>query len=157
MQGQAHISADDIATWANRTGLFGDGRLLREGLAAWITEDHLKAAHILVPQIEAGFRALIGRCGRPTTKAHPRMKQARVVVTMGDILFHDETAEALGAHGPDILLHFSALYADPRGHNLRNDIAHGVLPIEGINAGIMLWVVHSLLMLGAWLKPQGAV
>jgi hypothetical protein len=148
------ISADDVAAWANRTGLFGDGRLLHEGVAAWMADDHIKATHILVPQIEAGFRALIGRCGRPTTKAHPQMKQARVVVTMGEILFHEETATALGKHGPDIVLHFRTLYADPRGHNLRNDIAHGLLAVENINEGTMLWIVHSLLLLGAWLKPE---
>jgi hypothetical protein len=149
------ISADDITAWANRTGLFGDGRLLHEGVAAWIADDNIKAAHILVPQVEAGFRALIGRCGRPTTEAHQQMKQARVVVTMGKILFHEETAPALGLHGPDIVLHFRTLYADPRGRNLRNDIAHGLLGIESIDAGTMLWVIHSLLLLGAWLKPEG--
>jgi hypothetical protein len=149
------ISADDITAWANRTGLFGDGRLLHEGVAAWMADDHIKAAHILVPQVEAGLRTLVGRRGRPTTKAHRKMKQARVVITMGDILFHEDTAPALGSYGPDIVLHFRTLYADPRGHNLRNDIAHGLLAVEHINAGTMLWIVHSLLLLGAWLKPEG--
>jgi lysyl-tRNA synthetase class 1 len=148
------LTGDDITDWANRTKLFGDGRLLREGVAAWMIEDHIKAAHILVPQIEAGFRTLIGRCGRPTTKAHQVMKQARVVVTMGDMLSQEETAVALGASGPDIMLHFRALYADPRGHNLRNDIAHGLLAVESINSGVMLWVIHSLLLLGGWLKLE---
>lgn len=149
------ISADDFAIWANRTGLFGDGQLLLEGLGAWLADDHIKAAHILLPQIEAGLRALIGNCGRPTTKAHPQMKQARMVVTMGEILFHEETAMALGKYGPDIVLHFRTLYADPRGHNLRNDIAHGLLAVESINTGTMSWIVHSLLLLGALLEPEG--
>jgi hypothetical protein len=103
------ITTEDIAAWANRTGLFGDGLLLREGLAAWMSEDHLKAAHILVPQVEAGFRTLTGRCGRPTTKAHPQMNQARMVITMGEILFNEETAQALGQHSSDVVLHFRAV------------------------------------------------
>lgn len=147
------LKAADFADWANRTGLFGDGVLLREGLAAWMAEDYVKAAHVLVPQVEAGFRNLVGRSGRPTTKAHPQMPQARMVITMGEILFHGETAPALGTHGPDIVLHFRTMYADPRGHNLRNDLAHGLASAGSLNAGIMLWVVHSLLLLGAWLKP----
>lgn len=148
------LSAEDFAVWANRTDLFGDGALLREGLSAWMANDHVKAAHLLVPQVEAGFRTLVGRAGRPTTKAHPQMPQARMVITMGEILFHDETAPALGKHGPDIVLHFRAFYADPRGHNLRNDLAHGLASAESLNASTNLWVVHSLVLLGTWLKPN---
>jgi hypothetical protein len=148
------LEASDFEGWANRTGLFGDGVLLREGIAAWMAADYLKAAHMLVPQVEAGFRALVGRCGRPTTKSHPQMPQARMVITMGEILFNEETAPALGTHGPDIVLHFRTLYADPRGHNLRNDLAHGLASPGSLHAGIMLWVVQSLLLLGAWLKPD---
>lgn len=147
------LTPEDFAAWANRTGLFGDGALLREGLSAWIANDQVKAAHLLVPQVEAGFRTLVGRAGRPTTRAHPQMPQARMVITMGEILFHEETASALGKHGPDIVLHFRAFYADPRGHNLRNDLAHGLASAESLNAGTNMWVVHSLLLLGAWLKP----
>jgi lysyl-tRNA synthetase class 1 len=146
------ISGDNIAEFANRTGLFGDGRLLRAGLSAWAADDFIKAAHILVPQVEAGFRTLAGRGGRPTTKPHPQMKQARMVVTFGDMLV-EETAATLGKLGRDIVLHLRALYADPRGHNFRNDLSHGLAAFESIDAGIMLWVVHSLLLLGAWLKP----
>lgn len=149
------LSAEDITLWANRTGLFGDGQLLREGLMAWMNCDHVKAAHILVPQVEVGFRSLVGLYGRPTTKAHPQMRQARMVVTMGEILFSDETLQALGRHGSNIVLHFRTLYADPRGQNLRNDLAHGLISTESLNAGIMLWVIHSLLLLGAWLLPEG--
>ena len=147
------LVADDFADQANRTGLFRDDRLLREGFAAWIAEDHIKAAHVLVPQVEAGFRSLAGRLGRPTTKAHRVMKQARVVTTFGDLL-DVETAQALGAHGSNLVLHMRALYADPRGHNLRNDLAHGLASPDRIHSGILMWVVHSLLLIGAWLIPD---
>jgi len=148
-------TASEVAGYANRTALFGDGRLLTEGLSAWFAADYVKASHVLVPQVEAGFRTLIGRGGRPTTKPHREMKQARIVTSFGDMLTA-ETAAALGSHGPDVVLHFRALYADPRGNNLRNELAHGVAPIESMSAGIMLWVVHSVLLLGAWLKPRSA-
>lgn len=151
------ITGDDIADFANRTSLFGDARLLRDGLSAWAANDHIKAAHILVPQVEAGFRTLLGRGGRPTTKPHPKMKQARMAMTFGDMLYPEDTAKVLGPHGPDILLQLRALYADPRGHNLRNEISHGLAAYESINAGIMLWVIHSLLLLGAWLKPDAVL
>lgn len=147
------ITASDFIAWINRAGLFKDGKLLSDGIEAWFADDHGKALHILVPQVEAGFRALCGRHGRPTTKAHPQMRQARMVITMGEILFHKETPTALGKLGEDLVLHMRALYADPRGFNLRNDLAHGVLSPESIHAGIVLWVVHSLVVIGAWLAP----
>lgn len=146
------LTATDFVDFANSTKLFGDGRLLSEGISAWLRDDYIKSAHVLVPQVEAGFRTLLGRGGRPTTKPHPQMKQARMVTTFGDMLT-ESNAAALGKHGPDIVLHFRALYADPRGNNFRNELAHGLASIESINAGILLWVVHSLLLLGAWLRP----
>jgi lysyl-tRNA synthetase class 1 len=146
------LIATDFVDFVNSTKLFGDGRLLSEGISAWLRNDYIMAAHVLVPQVEAGFRTLLGRGGRPTTKPHPQMKQARMVTTFGDMLTENKAA-ALGEHGPDIVLHFRALYADPRGNNLRNELAHGLASIESINAGILLWVIHSLLLLGAWLRP----
>ncbi|HOY78374.1 MAG TPA: DUF4209 domain-containing protein [Hyphomonadaceae bacterium] len=146
-------TADDLTAFINRTGLFGDAKLLREGIAAWLDKDHVKAIHVLIPQVETGLRTLVRRCGRPTTKPDRNMKQARMVITMGDIVTSDETAAALGKRGNDFMLHFRALFADPRGHNLRNDVAHGLMPADAADAGNMLWVVHALLLLGAWLTP----
>lgn len=147
------LTAADFVEWMNRAGVFRDETLLTDGVEAWLAEDYLKAIHILVPQVEAGFRTMVGKCGRPTTKAHPQMPQARMVITMGEILFHKDTPEALGPEGNDLVLHMRALYVDPRGHNLRNDVAHGLLERKDIHAGIMLWVIHSLMLIGAWLTP----
>lgn len=149
-----NLTGDDIVEWANRTGLFGDGLLLREGVEAWIASDQVKAVHTLVPQIEAAFRKLCGILGRPTTKPHPQMAQARMVITLGELLGPPEAAEALGSLGADLILHMRTLYVDPRGHNLRNDLAHGLLPRSSINGTTSLLVIHTLLLLGAWLKPK---
>lgn len=150
-----NLTCDDFVGWSNRTGLFGDGLLLREGIEAWIEADHVKAVHILVPQVEAAFRTLCGRLGRPTTKAHSRMARARIVITLGDLLGPPEAAEALGDLGADLVLHLRTIYADPRGHNLRNDLAHGLLPRTSITPTTSLLVIHTLVLLGAWLNPKG--
>jgi len=46
---------------------------------------------------------------------------------MGDMLYAKDVKEALG---DDLTIHFMALYADPRGFNLRNDLAHGLLSAD---------------------------
>jgi hypothetical protein len=149
-----NLTRDDFVGWINRTHMFGDGMLLSEGIAAWIDGDHIKAMHVLIPQVEAAFRKMVGMLGLPTTEPHPQMTRARNARPFGKILGDVSTATALQNHGPDLVLHLRALYIDPRGYNLRNNLAHGLLPSANINATTSLLVIHSLLLLGAWLNPQ---
>lgn len=146
------VVPEHFAGWANRHGLFDDMSLLLEGLRAWERDDQVKAAHVLVPQVEHALRKLADDLGVPITKAHPAVPEASVAIGLGEILYHKRVAEALG---PDVTLHLQALYADPRGMNLRNQIAHGLM-----DAGQFYWhlgnlIVHSLLILGLW-KEFGA-
>ena len=68
------------------------------------------------------------------------------------ILYNDKVAEALG---PDVTIHFQALFTDPRGMNLRNEIAHGLMDANGFHWHLGNLIVHSLLILGLW-KEFGA-
>jgi lysyl-tRNA synthetase class 1 len=141
------VVAEHFSGWANRHGLFEDMSLLVEGARAWERNDHVKAAHVLIPQIERALRKIADSLGVPVTKPHPKVSGTSVAIGQGEILYNDKVAEALG---PDATLHFQALYADPRGMNLRNEIAHGLM-----DAGQFYWhignlIVHSLMMLGLW-------
>lgn len=147
------VDAGPFVGWCNRAGLFGDGALLADGLQAWFDGDHVKAVHVLVPQIERGFRNLMGAVGRPTSKPHPKFKGAQVAVTMGDGLYNKETIAALGDHGADLALQLVTLYADPRGPNLRNEVAHGLLMRDQMENDTVLWLIHTVLLLGLWLTP----
>jgi lysyl-tRNA synthetase class 1 len=152
------LTAVEFGIFINRAGLFGDGRLLAEGLEAWLAKDYVKAVHVLVPQVELGLRSLVGLKGQPTTKSSVKYGGAQMAVTMGDILYSPDYIAALGSVGPDLAVHFAALYADPRGKNVRNELAHGLMSAEDATEGLMLWVVQSLLVLGAWAvsPPPGA-
>lgn len=136
-----------FAGWANRHALFEDMSLLVEGMSAWARDDHVKAAHVLVPQIERGLRKIADELGIPVTKAHPTVPETSVAIGMGEILYNQKVAEALGA---DATLHFQALYADPRGMNLRNEIAHGLIDADHFHWHLGNLIVHSLMMLGLW-------
>ena len=133
--------------WANRLGLFDDVTLLIEGVAAWYQGDFVKAVHVLVPQIEQGLRSIAGKLGQPVTKPHSTVVGVSVAIGMGDILYKKELAEALG---PDLSLYMLALYADPRGINLRNDLAHGLVKPVAINESLVRWLIHTLLLFGVW-------
>jgi Domain of unknown function (DUF4209) len=140
------VVPEHFAGWANRHGLFDDMSLLVEGIRAWERNDQVKAAHVLIPQIERALRKIADGLGVPVTKPH-KVSGTSVAIGMGEILYNDKVAEALGQ---DATLHFQALYADPRGMNLRNEIAHGLVDADRFYWHLGNLIVHSLLILGLW-------
>ena len=84
----------------------------------------------------AGLRNIVGKIGKPVTKRHGTLQGIGVSINMGDILNDKEISGALGS---DIVLHFLALYADPRGRNLRNDLAHGLLSYNAVSRDAVNW------------------
>lgn len=141
------LTPDHFVAWAARTNLFDDLAVVMEGVKAWFAGDFVKSIHVLTPQVEAALRAIVAKLGKPTTKAHPKIQGASVAINMGDILYAKEVADALGA---DLTLHFLALYADPRGFNLRNDMAHGLMSSEQMSGNVAARLMHTLLVLGVW-------
>jgi hypothetical protein len=141
------VVPEHFAGWANRHGLFDDMSLLVAGIRAWERDDQVKAAHVLIPQIERALRKIADGLGVPVTKAHPSISGTSVAIGMGEILYNDKVAEALGS---DATLHFQALYTDPRGMNLRNEIAHGLIDANQFYWHLGNMVIHSLLILGLW-------
>ena len=121
------LTIEHFVGWANRLALFDDMTFLIEGVRAWFEGDHVKAVHVLVPQMERGLRAIVAKLGKPVTKPHGTVAGVGVAIGMGDILYSEEVTQALG---PDLTLYFLALYADPRGMNLRNRVAHGFINPE---------------------------
>ena len=141
------VAPEHFAGWANRLGIFEDMTFLLEGVRAWFAGDLVKAVHVLVPQAEGGLRGIVGQLGKPVTKAHPAVAGAGVALTMGDILYSKELTAALG---PDLTLYLLALYADPRGINLRNDVAHGLIKPGQITEHLVRLLIHTLLVFGVW-------
>jgi hypothetical protein len=143
----------DIARYVNRAGLFDDGMLVLDGLEAFFSGDLVKAVHVLVPQLERGLRNMIEALGGASTKPHPRFATAQVVITMGDIMHHRVSLAKMGRVGDGISLQIAALYADSRGNNIRNDLAHGILDRSQMTRDLCLWLIHSLLLIGRVFSP----
>ncbi len=141
------VLPEHFVGWANRHRIFDDMGLLLQGVRAWFGRDYVKAVHVLVPQIELALRNIAGQLGKPVTKAHPKVKGASVAINMGDILYSDEITEKLGA---DLTLYFLSLYADPRGLNVRNQLAHGQLELGSMTEHLARLLIHTLLVLGLW-------
>jgi len=134
-----------LVTHINGAPFFAPSRepLLREGLAAWLAGDAVKAIHVLVPQVEAACRDLLAALGAPVMK-HDAQTGGFEVIGMGAVLNHPAFRKGVP---PDIRFHLKALYSDPRGINLRNHLAHGMAHIGLMGMGLANWVVHSILLL----------
>jgi lysyl-tRNA synthetase class 1 len=141
------VQPEHFVGWANRHGLFEDMRLLLEGVRAWYQDDFAKTTHILIPQIEVALRSIAAQAGLPVTKALPKVAGTSVAIGMGDILY---TTAVIDLLGPDITLHLQALFADPRGLNLRNEMAHGLLGASAFDGHLARLLIHCLLVLGIW-------
>lgn len=140
------LDASHLVGRINISGLFGDDTaFLEKGVQAWFDEDHVEAVHLLVPQIERAIRELMERIGQPVTKPVREVDGASQAIGIGDAL---HSADFEKAFGPDLRLHLMALYADPRGWNLRNRMAHGTLRADEIDAGMTAWLIQTLLLLG---------
>jgi lysyl-tRNA synthetase class 1 len=140
---------EHFVAWINRFELYDDVTLLHEGVRAWQDGDLVKAIHVLMPQIEHGLRSIVRKLGKPTTKPH-KLPGLSLALNMGDVLYDDEITSKLGASGASLVLYLHTLYTDPRGFNLRNEVAHGLLRSQEIHPGLLLWVMHTLLVYGAW-------
>ena len=141
------IAPEHFVGWANRHGIFRDVSFVLDGVRAWYSGDLFKALFVLVPQIESGLRGIVSQLGKPVTKAHSTVPGVGVALSMGDMLHRRELCEALG---PDLTLYFQAHFADPRGINLRNDVAHGLIKREQVTERSVRLLIHTLLAFGIW-------
>jgi len=151
---QYKLSVDDILKFLYESPLFVDSgkSLLREGLEAYEKEDFVKAIHVLVPQTEHILRNFLGILGVPTLKTvrnHPGIMDAK---SMNDILSDERMRDVLSEN---LWRYLTVLYIEKKGGlNLRNDLAHGLLPPEAFNRQIADRVFHSLLALSLIREQQ---
>jgi hypothetical protein len=119
--------------------------LVLDGLSAFLAGDHVKAVHVLVPQVENALRRLLLLLGQPPNKAMRSTKGVLQEKTLNDLLVESEIRRVLGE---DCLTYLTVFLADPRGQNLRNRVCHGLASPERFARPWSDRVVHILLVLG---------
>ena len=117
---------------------------MQEGLSAYLNGDFLKAIHVLIPQVEESLRNFLALIGIPPVKNVPRHPGITDVKSMNNVLEDARVREKLPE---DVWRYLTVLYVERIGFNLRNDLAHGLMPLEAFNEIIANWVFHSLLIL----------
>jgi hypothetical protein len=115
--------------------------LFLEGLLAFEQEDYVKCIHVLVFQVENSLRELLRILDRPVSKSTDDGNQPK---NMNDVLYDPVVKDALD---PKLWSFLKVLYADNRGMNLRNLVAHGVAPPTAFNRVNASLVVQSVVFL----------
>lgn len=119
----------------------GQSGFLKEGVAAYLRQDYVKAIHVLIPQIECAIRNILHSIEVPTTKIVRGNSQLK---NLNDML-REPTLEAVLPE--DLRMYLRVLLSDQRGWNLRNTVCHGLLPFEQFERGYADRVLHCLLTL----------
>lgn len=141
------ITAETLLEEVSKSPLFEKNRasIVRRGLVACLTGDHVVAAHILIPQIEHALRLLAVGTGGSAYK--PNRRSAGIQLkTFGDLLSDEGAVRVLGERGT---LYLRVLFTDPRGWNLRNDLLHGIINPDQLGWGSTERVLHVILLLGS--------
>jgi len=125
------------------TGIVDKGRIeiVEYGLRAFGNKEHVAAIHIFVFQIEGILRDLLGKLGLPTFSYRSNEMRERM---LSDILV---TLSRIKRMDKDFLKFMEVYLCDVRGDNYRNDVAHGLLPLEGFtkeNAQLLLLILIKL-------------
>lgn len=118
--------------------------LVDAGLLRFFRDDHLAATHVLVPQVERALRTTLGLLGRPTNKIIRGEKGVMQEQNMNDALADPTMKQFLPK---DFHRHLQIVFSSRLGFNLRNLIAHGLLPVSQFSILTSLLALQGLLLL----------
>ena len=102
----------------------GRERLLGKALYAGYDLNFATALHILVPQLEHLVRFHLKERGVSTTNLN---ENGETEIGLSALMDRPETEEIFGK---DLRFEIQALFCDPVGANLRNNVAHGLIGYE---------------------------
>lgn len=92
------------------------------GLQAGFNGDWLQAMHLLVPQIENSIRHILKLNGAITTTLRDGIQAEQSIIQLLD------RQDVLECFGEDLIFNLRGMLIEDFGHNIRNDLAHGLVP-----------------------------
>lgn len=142
------LAKDDIVSLVLESPIFTADKqgIIEAGVDAYLNDNHLVAAHLLIPQIEAAIRNLLRMANGSIYR--PNKNGGFDYRTLGDLLPDGLFKKIItDIFGDDANLYFRILFNDKRGWNIRNDICHGILRSDAIQKPITDRIMHVLILL----------
>jgi hypothetical protein len=139
------VSTDELVNSLGESLIFKPDRLefFVKGFAAYEAGDYIASIHILVPQVENLLRGLLELLEVPITKTVGGFTELK---NLDDVLRDDRLKKSLDEQW---WLVFKTVFSDKRGFNLRNEMAHGIAPVDAFNSTTAGLVLQSIVLLSA--------
>ena len=118
--------------------------LIDAGVERFLSDDHLAATHILIPQVERALRNTLGLLNRPMNKPVRGEKGVMQEQNMNDALADPALKQVFPIN---LHQHLQVIFSSRLGFNLRNLIAHGILPVSQFSIATSLFALQGLLLL----------
>ncbi|NQU26046.1 MAG: DUF4209 domain-containing protein [Candidatus Nealsonbacteria bacterium] len=144
MRSKYDFSAESMRLFLSQSILFDEARmpLFEHGINAYLADDQITAIHVLVPQIENSLRRLLPVLEIPTNKHRRSDTGVMVEKSLNNIL--ESEAAVTQFFGEDFVLYLRMFLCDPRGQNVRNKLAHGLMQPEQFHRGISDRLLHIM-------------
>jgi hypothetical protein len=145
LEKEKSLNTETLTHYFERWGLASaqDIEFLRLGFQHFFANDHASPLHIIVPRCESLLRGAIEASG--TAPIRPRRTQAGLEsVTFGDLL---RNPDIVSIFPDDLHAYMRLVFAEQRGWNLRNRIAHGLIRLQECTSIETTVVIHLLLLL----------
>lgn len=107
----------------------------------------------MVPHVEHVLRQLLRMLGKPTNKHRRADLTVMVEKTLNDILEHEQVIRDF--LGEDIVTYLRVVLCDPRGLNVRNRVAHGLMEAASFNRLVSDRLFHIVLLLALIRGTEG--
>jgi hypothetical protein len=148
-----YLGAQELLEELYKSPVFEESRrtIIKKGLDAFFSGDHVTAVHLLIPQVEHAFRQLLILCQRPIFKLN-RLGGHDLRVL--DEIFRDPAIVAFFSESKTAYLR--VLLTDRRGWNLRNNLCHGVIEPDSLGQAASDRVIHVISILGCIRKREDA-
>jgi hypothetical protein len=145
------VQPDDLMPYLIGHPFIEPGReaFFARGLCAGLRGDFVFATHILVPQLEHAIRYILARQGviSSTFTSEHIQNEHDLNRTLREEKFTKPLSELFGA---DLIFDLQGLLVSHFGANLRNELAHGLLPYPAFHseeAQYVWWITLRLAML----------
>jgi hypothetical protein len=148
MRDKYDFTPQSMRAFLAKSLLFDELRLplIDRAIEAYLVDDHITAIHVLVPQIEHALRKLLGILGKPTNKHRRTDRTVMVEKSLNDILESESVIPQ--CLGEDFVFYLRVFLCDPRGFNVRNNLAHGLMEPNRFHRGISDRLLHIIWSLG---------
>lgn len=145
MNKEKKFKADNLINYLKDWGLIDNQniKLIEHGIKKHFEQDYISSIHILVPQLEAVIRKLLGEGGIQTISFIPGTTNTRET-PLTELLKRDE---AKVIFGETLWWYLYLVLVSPLGYNLRNEVAHGLIKIEKCNLKNSNLILHLYILL----------